>query len=101
MDMLYRIVFIDVCIDIYVTMTSDLYGTCSSANVIVMSRTNSNLPYGTQQGRNCNPSNSQRALADHADIVYSICNISLCIYRIYVEGVNGQTDTKAMRMRMT
>ena len=34
--------FIDVCIDIYVMMSSDLYGTCSSTDVIVMSRTNSN-----------------------------------------------------------
>ena len=42
---------IDVCIDIYVMMSSDLYGTCSSADVIVMSRTNSNLLHG----RNCNP----------------------------------------------
>ena len=26
-----------------------------SADVIVMSHTNSNLPYGTQRGHNCNP----------------------------------------------
>ena len=39
---------IDVCVDICVMMSSDLYGTCSSADVIVMSRTNSNLPYGTR-----------------------------------------------------
>ena len=35
-------------------MSSDLYGTCSSSDVIVMSRTNSNLSYGTQYGHNCN-----------------------------------------------
>ena len=40
---------IDVCIDIYVMMNSDLYGTCSSTDVIVMSCTNSNLPFGTVQ----------------------------------------------------
>ena len=34
-------------VDIYVMMSSDLYGTCSSADVIVMSHTNSNLPYWT------------------------------------------------------
>ena len=48
-------------------MSSDLYGTCSSPDVIVMSRTDSYLPYGTQCRRN--------ALTDHADIIYSICNI--------------------------
>ena len=44
-------VLIDVCTDIYVMMSSDLYGTCSSANVIVVSHTNSNLPHRC----NCNP----------------------------------------------
>ena len=42
---------IDVCTDIYVMMSSYLYGTCSSADVIVMSCTNSNL----LRGCNCNP----------------------------------------------
>ena len=45
--------FIDVCMEIHAMMSSDLYGTCNSADVIVMSSTNSNLPYGTQRG--CNP----------------------------------------------
>ena len=43
---------IDVCVDIYVMMSSDLYGACNSVDVIVMSRTNSNLPYRTQRRRN-------------------------------------------------
>ena len=40
--------------DIYVMMSADLYGTCSSAGVIVMSHTNSNLLYRTKCRRNCN-----------------------------------------------
>ena len=47
--------FIDVCVDIYVMMSSDLYGTCSNVDIIVMSRTNSNQLYGTQRGCTCNP----------------------------------------------
>ena len=38
--------FIDVCVDIYVMMSSDVFGTCSCLDIIVMSHTNSNLPYG-------------------------------------------------------
>ena len=59
------LIVIDVCTDIYVTMSSDLYGTCSSADVIVMSRTNSNLPYGTQCGCNCNPFGNIATLTRH------------------------------------
>ena len=74
---------IDVCFEIYVMMSSDLYGTCSSADVIVMFHTNSNLPHshGTQNVHNCNPFGNIATVAvscktsDHADIVYSICNI--------------------------
>ena len=68
---------IDVCMDIYVMMSSDLYGTCR------------HCLYGTLSHpcrRNCNPFGNVAtviyqcivqdvALVDHADIVYSICNI--------------------------
>ena len=62
---MYSPSIIDVCIDIYVMMSSDLYGTCSNVDVIVMSRTNS----------------KEDVIVTHniatvsADIVYSICNI--------------------------
>ena len=77
----WSLFLIDVCIDIYVMMSSDLYGTCR------------HCLYGTLSHkcrRNCNPfcnvatATSQLAyccvvqdvaLADHEDIVYSICNI--------------------------
>ena len=66
---------IDVCTDIYVMMSSDLYGTCINADVIVMSHTNGCLPYGTERGYYCNPFGSVATVS--ADIIYSICNIFL------------------------
>ena len=53
-----------------------LYETCSSADVIVMSRANSNLPYGTQRGRN-SPGQHR------ADVIVMSCTNSNLPYGTY------------------
>ena len=61
--------FIDVCTDIYVMMSSDLYGTYKHCLYGALSRTH---------GHSCNPFGNLATVSvmqDVADIVYSICNI--------------------------
>ena len=80
---------IDVCIDINVMMSSDLYGTCSSADIIVMSCTNSNLPYGTQRRCNCNPFGNVATVTMQTSFTVSV--ISFITY------IDGRIKNKTFR----